>query len=230
MSQPKILVVDDERPIVEAVQYNLEKSGFRVLSASDGAQALEVCARELPDLVILDIMLPKMDGLEVCRQIRQDPRMRRIPIVMLSVKGDETDKVVGLELGADDYLTKPFSPRELLARVKAVLRRGHTDAPPELFELDSLRIDWGKHLVSVATKPVELTSKEFGLLRAMIEAKGRVLSREFLLDRVWGYDRSLEIETRTVDLHVSQLRRKLKHFGSRILTVKSAGYRLRIED
>ena len=230
MSQPKILVVDDEKPILEAIQYNLEKSGFRVLTAMDGEQALERCQRELPDLVILDLMLPKMDGLEVCRHVRQDPKTRRIPILMLSIKSDEMDKVVGLELGADDYLTKPFSPRELVARVKAVLRRGHADAPPDLFELDGLRIDWGKHLVTVATKPVELTAKEFGLLKALIESKGRVLSRELLLDRVWGYDRSLEIETRTVDLHVSQLRRKLRTVGARILTVKSAGYRFRIDD
>ncbi len=230
MSQPKILIVEDEKPILEAIQYNLEKNGFRVLTAADGEQALERCQHEAPDLIILDLMLPKLDGLEVCRHVRQDPRTRRIPILMLSVKNDETDKVVGLELGADDYLTKPFSPRELVARVKAVLRRGHDEAPPELFELEELHIDWGKHLVLVASKPAKLTAKEFGLLRALIEAKGRVLSREFLLDRVWGYDRSLEIETRTVDLHVSQLRRKLRAVGARILTVKSAGYRFRIDD
>ncbi len=230
MSQQKILVVDDERSIIEAVEYNLKKAGFRVLIAFDGESALDRCRKELPELVILDLMLPKMDGLEVCRNLRQDVKTRRIPVLILSVKGDETDKVVGLELGADDYLTKPFSPRELVARVKAILRRGHDEPPPEIFELENLHVDWGKHVVRVSGKPIELTSKEFGLMRALIEAKGRVLSREMLLDRVWGYDRSLEIQTRTVDLHLSQLRRKLGQVASRILTVKSAGYRFRIQE
>ena len=230
MSQAKILVVDDEKPILETVQYNLEKAGFRVVTAQDGEAAIDRCRQEEPDLIVLDLMLPKKDGLEVCRTLRQDAKLRRIPILILSVKADETDKVVGLELGADDYLTKPFSPRELIARVRAILRRGAEQTPSETFELDGLRVDWGKHLVTVGGKPADLTAKEFGLLRALIEARGRVLSREILLDRVWGYDRSLEIETRTVDLHVSQLRRKLRASGACILTVKGSGYRFRVDE
>ena len=230
MAAQKILVVDDEKAIVEAVQYNLQKAGFRVVTAADGESAIEKCRREEPDLVVLDIMLPKVDGLEVCRILKQDPKFRRMPILMLSVKAHETDKVVGLELGADDYLTKPFSPRELIARVKAVLRRGTEPEQPETFEIGELRIDWGKYLVWVKGKSVELTSKEFGLLKVLIEAKGRVLSREVLLDRVWGYDRALEIETRTVDLHVSQLRKKLRQEGLRVFTVKNAGYRFILDE
>ena len=225
MSQPKILIVDDEKNIVEAIRYNLEKAGFRTLAASDGARALELARRELPDLITLDVMLPEHDGWEVCRLLRQDPRTRRIPVVMLTVKGDESDTVVGLELGADDYMTKPFSPKELVARVKAVLRRAREPASEEAVTVGELRVDFGKHLIWVKGKPVELTAKEFDLLRALLEAKGRVLGRELLLDRVWGLEQSLEIETRTVDVHVGQLRKKLKNEAKRLVTVKGAGYR-----
>ena len=225
MAEPKILVVDDEPSIVEVVQYNLKKAGFRVITASDGQAGLQRCRAEEPDLVLLDLMLPKVDGLEVCRILKQDPKTRHIPIIMVTVKAEETDRVVGLELGADDYVTKPFSPRELVARVKAVLRRRHAEPPEEVFSVGELRVDWARHLVTVKGKPVELTAKEFQLLRALVEAKGRVLTREILLDKVWGYARSLEIETRTVDLHISQLRKKLGRVGARILTVKNAGYR-----
>lgn len=230
MSTPKILVVDDERHIAEAVTYNLEKEGFRAVVAHDGAGALERARRELPDLILLDWMLPEMSGLEVCRALKQDAKTKHIPIVMLTVKSEETDKVLGLEMGADDYVTKPFSPRELIARVKAILRR--TKAPPaaEVFQLDDLRVDWERHVVLLKGKPLELTSKEFELLRVLVESKGRVLSRDALLDRVWGYDQAVEIETRTVDLHVSQLRKKLKHMANRILTVKNAGYRFAMDE
>ena len=225
MSQPKILIVDDEKNIVEAIRYNLEKAGFRTLTASDGARALELARRELPDLITLDVMLPEHDGWEVCRLLRQDPRTRRIPVVMLTVKGDESDTIVGLELGADDYMTKPFSPKELVARIKAVLRRAKEPASEEMVTVGELRVDFGKHLVWVRGKPVELTAKEFDLLRALLEAKGRVLGREFLLDRVWGLEQSLEIETRTVDVHVGQLRKKLRSEAKRLVTVKGTGYR-----
>ena len=165
MGTAKILIVDDERSIVEAVKYNLEKAGFRTVVAHDGARALELARKELPDLILLDWMLPEIDGLEVCRLLKRDEKTKQVPIVMLTVKAEETDKVLGLEMGADDYVTKPFSPRELVARIKAILRR---IAPPtaEVFQLDALRIDWGKHLVSLKGKGVELTSKEFELLRA----------------------------------------------------------------
>ena len=230
MAKSKILLVDDEKNIVESVKYNLDKEGFRTLVARDGSQALELARRELPDLILLDWMLPEVDGLEVCRLLKQDRQTTHIPIVMLTVKSDETDKVLGLEMGADDYITKPFSPRELVARVKAILRRAHAPPMAEVFQLDDLRIDWGKHLVSIKSKPVELTAKELTLLKALIEANGRVLSREILLENVWGYEQSMDIETRTVDLHISQLRKKLKHLSNRLLTVKSAGYRFVIDE
>ena len=224
MAKEKILIVDDEKNIVEALKYNLETEGFRTLLAADGARALELARKELPDLILLDWMLPGHSGLDVCRQLKQDPKTRAIAVIMLTVKSDETDKVLGLEMGADDYITKPFSPRELVARVKAMLRRNASD-PAEVFQLGDLRADWSRHTVELKGKPVELTSKEFDLFRALIDAKGRVLSRDALLDKVWGYERALEIETRTVDLHISQLRKKLKMAGDRIVTVHNVGYR-----
>ena len=226
MAKPKILIVDDEPNIVETVRYNLEKAGFRTLTAHDGQRAVELAQREVPDLITLDVMLPEKDGWTVCRLLRQDPRTKAIPVIMLTVKGDEADKVIGLELGADDYLTKPFSPKELVARIKAVLRRVNEPATEEMLSVGEVQIDLGRHLVRLKDKPVELTTKEFELLRALVEAKGRVLGREFLLDRVWGLEQSLEIETRTVDVHVGQLRKKLKHEARRLVTVKNVGYRL----
>ena len=230
MAKAKLLVVDDEKNILEAVKYNLEKEGWSVVTASDGAKALEAARAQLPDLILLDWMLPEMNGLEVCRALKQDAATRHIPIIMLTVKSDETDKVLGLEMGADDYVTKPFSPRELVARVKAILRRHAPSDAPEVLQVEELRVDWGKHLVSLKGKPLELTPKEFELLKALLEAKGRVLSREMLLERVWGYERSLEIETRTVDLHISQLRRKLKPIAHRFLTLKNVGYRFVVDE
>ena len=229
MASPKILVVDDERNIVEAIIYNLQKAGFRTLTAADGKRAIELAQRELPDLVTLDVMLPEQDGWDVCRQLRQDSRTKRIPILMLTVKGDETDKIIGLELGADDYMTKPFSPKELVARVKAILRRSKEPVAEEMMSAGDLSVDYGRHLVRVKDKPIELTAKEFELLKALLQANGRVLSRDFLLDRVWGLERSTEIETRTVDVHIGQLRKKLKHEAKRLLTIKNAGYRMNTE-
>ena len=230
MTKSKILIVDDEQNIVEAVRYNLDKEGFRTLVAYDGAKALDAARRELPDLILLDWMLLHVEGLEVCRILKREPSTRAVPIIMLTVKSGETDKVLGLEMGADDYVTKPFSPRELIARIKAILRRAHGPASDEVFQLEDLRVDWGKYLVLLKGKRVELTSKEFELLRALREADGRVLSRDALLDKVWGYERAMEIETRTVDLHISQLRKKLKIVARRILTVKNAGYRLIVDE
>ncbi|MBI4343141.1 MAG: response regulator [Candidatus Omnitrophica bacterium] len=229
MASHKILIVDDEKTIVETIRYNLEKAGFRTLTAADGQRALELAQRELPDLITLDVMLPEHDGFEVCRLLRQDPRTKRIPVILLTVKNEESDKIVGLELGADDYMTKPFSPKELVARIKAILRRAKEPVPEEGISVGQLAVDFGRHLVSVGQKRVELTAKEFELLKALLEAKGRVLSREFLLDRVWGLEQSLEIETRTVDVHVGQLRKKLKGEAKRLITVKNAGYRFDTE-
>lgn len=229
MASPKILIVDDEKNIVEAIRYNLEQAGFRTMTAADGRRAIELAQRDVPDLITLDVMLPELDGWEVCRLLRRDARTRRIPIIMLTVKDDETDKIVGLELGADDYLTKPFSPKELVARIKAIFRRTQEPMTEQVISGGNLRVDLDKHLVRVSDKPVEMTTKEFELLTALLQAKGRVLSREALLNRVWGLEQSLEIETRTVDVHVGQLRKKLKGEAKRLLTVKNVGYRFDLE-
>ncbi|MBI4358257.1 MAG: response regulator [Candidatus Omnitrophica bacterium] len=225
MPKETVLVIEDEKNILELIKYNLEEEGFRVSTANKGDLGLDLARKQNPKLIILDLMLPELDGIEICKILKQNEKTAFIPIIMLTAKGQEADRVVGLELGADDYVTKPFSPRELVARVKAVLRRVQEKPKKETFKIGSLEIDFGKHLVMIKKKSVGLTSKEYDLLKTLLEANGRVLSREFLLDRVWGYDKSLNIETRTVDMHIGQLRKKLKHEADRILTVKNAGYR-----
>jgi phosphate regulon transcriptional regulator PhoB len=222
----KILIVDDEKDIVKMIDYNLKKEGYRTLSAHDGEEALELSKRDHPDIIILDLMLPGIDGLDVCRILKKEEKTSSIPIIMLTAKTKETDKIVGLEIGADDYVTKPFSPRELLARIKAVLRRvKEKEKLPEVVEIGDLAIDFAKISVNVKGKPIELTAKEFELLKTLIKAKGRVLSRDYLLDTIWGYDKAIEIETRTVDVHIRTLRKKLKSEARRIITVKNYGYR-----
>ncbi|MEW6101919.1 MAG: response regulator transcription factor [Candidatus Omnitrophota bacterium] len=226
----KILIVDDEKDIVKMIDYNLKKEGYRTFLAYDGEQALELAKRELPGLVILDLMLPGIDGLEVCKNLKTESKTQSIPIIMLTAKTRESDKVVGLELGADDYITKPFSLRELVARIKAVLRRSKEKQKlPEVLQIAGLTIDFSKISVSLKNKPVELTAKEFELLKTLIQAKGRVLSRDYLLDTVWGFDHALEIQTRTVDVHIRTLRKKLKGEAKRIVTVKNYGYRFELE-
>ena len=222
----RVLIVEDERDIRDLVLFHLEREGFQVSSASSGEEALRQVRHASPDLVLLDLMLPAMGGLEVCRKLRQDPATVALPIVMLTAKGDEVDRVLGLELGADDYIVKPFSPKELLARVRAVLRRAKPVPGAAAIAIGALAIDPGTRTVTVQGAPLTLTHKEFELLGALADAQGRVLSREFLLDRVWGYSRAGEIESRTVDVHVRRLRVKLGPEGRRILTVKSVGYRL----
>jgi len=222
----RVLIVEDEPDIRELVVHHLKREGYQVSAAASGEEALRQVQAAPPDLVLLDLMMPAMDGLEVCRRLRQDPATASLPIVMLTAKGDEIDRVLGLEIGADDYVVKPFSPKELLARVRAVLRRSRPAGGAEPLKLGALVIDLGTHTASVGGETLALTPKEFDLLRALIEARGRVLSREFLLDRVWGYSRASEIESRTVDVHVRRLRVKLGPEGRRILTVKSVGYRL----
>jgi DNA-binding response OmpR family regulator len=220
----RILIVDDEAHIVELVRLYLERDGFRVDGASDGAQGLRLNRELRPALVILDLMLPEVDGLEVCRQVRAESD---VPIVMLTARDEDIDKIVGLELGADDYLTKPFNPRELVARVKAILRRTDAPAKPEgkVFHLDDVTIDPARREVTIAGQPVELRAKEFDLLHAFAEHKGMVLTREQLLSRVWGYD--FYGETRTVDVHVAHLRKRLAaSAGVRIVTVTGVGYKL----
>ncbi len=221
----KILIVEDEKDIVKMLEYNLKKEGFRTLSVHDGEDALDLANREHPDLVILDLMLPGIDGLEVCKTLKKESKTTSIPIIMLTAKSQESDKVIGLELGADDYMTKPFSPRELIARIKAVLRRiKEKDNLPEVFKIGELTVDFSKIRATIKGKPIELTAKEFELLKALIKANGRVLSREHLLNTIWGLDRAVEIETRTVDVHIGSLRKKLKSEGKRIVTVKNYGY------
>lgn len=227
----KILIVEDEKDIVKMLDYNLKKEGYRTIAAADGEDALDSAKRQNPDLIILDLMLPGMDGLEVCKHLKKEPKTAHIPIIMLTAKAQEADKVIGLELGADDYVTKPFSPRELMARLKAVLRRSQEkEKLPEVLKVNDLTMDFSKIQAYIKNKPVELTAKEFELLKTLIKAKGRVLSRDYLLDTVWGFDQALEIQTRTVDVHIRTLRKKLKNVANRIVTVKNYGYRFEVDE
>jgi len=213
------------------LEYNLKKEGFKVIDARDGEDALDLAVRQYPDIILLDLMLPGMDGLEVCRALKKEAKTASIPIIMLTAKSQESDKVVGLELGADDYITKPFSPRELIARIKAVLRRAtEKEKLPEIFQAGDLRVDFARISVAVKGKAVTLTAKEFELLKTLLKAKGRVLSRDYLLDTIWGFDHAMEIQTRTVDVHIRTLRKKLKLESKRIITVKNYGYRFEGED
>jgi DNA-binding response OmpR family regulator len=225
----KVLVIDDEKDIVSLLRYHLEKAGFQCLEGMDGAVALRLVREHHPDLLILDLMLPGMDGLEICRHLRQDAATARLPILMLTAKAEEVDCVVGLEVGADDYVVKPFSPRELVARVRAILRRAQEPADVSIRRIGELEVDESRHSVTVQGIPVELTAKEFGLLCALIRANGRVLNREQLLEGVWGYADAAEIESRTVDVHIRRLREKLGVEAKHIVTVKSVGYRFDME-
>jgi two-component system, OmpR family, phosphate regulon response regulator PhoB len=220
-----VLVVEDEPDIRNLVVHHLTREGFRCRVAASGAEALARVRTATPDLVVLDLMLPEMDGLEVCRRLRADPATATIPIIMLTAKADEVDRVVGLEMGADDYVAKPFSPKELVARVRAVLRRARPGEAGRALSVGAVSLDATRHLVTVGGAPIELTPKEFDLLQALLEAAGRVLSREHLLNRVWGYARADEIESRTVDVHIRRLRAKLGGEERRIATIKGVGYR-----
>jgi DNA-binding response OmpR family regulator len=217
--------VEDEPDIRALVVHHLEREGFRCRTAGSGTEALRLARAQTPGVVVLDLMLPEMDGLEVCRRLRQDPATAGVPIIMLTAKTDEVDRVVGLEMGADDYVAKPFSPKELVARVRAVMRRTRPRPAEQVLAVGAITLDVERHAVAVRAQPVALTPKEFELLRALMEAAGRVLSREHLLNRVWGYARADVIESRTVDVHVRRLRAKLGDEGARIGTVKSIGYR-----
>ncbi len=224
--EAKILVVEDEKDIARMIDYNLKKEGYRTILLHDGSYAAMTAGKERPDLILLDLMLPGLDGLDVCRRLKADAKTSRIPIIMLTAKSEESDKILGLGLGADDYVTKPFSVKELLARVQAVLRRARpATVPADKFKVGTLELDISKVEARVKGTAVELTSKEFELLKALAFSDGRVLSREDLLGKVWGMDAALEVETRTVDVHVGTLRKKLKSEGKRIITVKNYGYR-----
>jgi phosphate regulon transcriptional regulator PhoB len=221
----EILIIEDDRDIAESLEYNLKKDGFKVSKAYDGAAGLKSAAEKRPDLVLLDLMLPIFDGLEVCRRLRKNPKTAATPIIMLTAKGTETDKVVGLEVGADDYIVKPFGIKEVIARIKANLRRTgkKEEPPPAVLKFKELEIDSDRHEVRVAGKPLELTAKEFQLLHYLAEKPGRVYSREKLLDAVWGID--VAIETRTVDVHIRRLREKLGKAEQHLITLRGVGYK-----
>lgn len=223
----KILIVEDEQDILQLVRHYLEKEGFRPVTAMSGLEALKKVKEDKPDLVVLDLMLPEMDGLEVCKRLRSVPDTAMLPILMLTAKAEESDTIVGLELGADDYVTKPFSPKTLVARVKALLRRVERDPStgPGLYRYDTLTMDLARHEVTIGTKEVPLTAKEFGLLEHLLRHRGRVLTREVLLNAVWGYD--YYGTTRTVDVHVRRLKQKLPLLEEAIVSVKSLGYKLK---
>jgi DNA-binding response OmpR family regulator len=225
MKPKKILVVDDEPDAVELIEFNLRADGFDVSSAADGAEALKKARALLPDLIVLDVMLPELDGLEVCKLLRRDPNTAAIPIIMLTARAAELDRVLGLELGADDYITKPFSPRELILRIKKQLQRPQTPRQKERFVLGDLAIDIPRHEVTIKGKRVDLTPTEFKLLCILAERRGRVQSRDQLLRDVWAYD-SL-VDTRTVDTHMGRLRDKLGSAAEFLETVRGLGYRLR---
>ncbi|MCH3964066.1 MAG: response regulator transcription factor [Clostridium sp.] len=226
MSEEKILVVDDEEHICELIKFNLEKSGYKVITSTDGLDAIKKVRDERPKLILLDVMLPEMDGYDVCKEIRKDSSISSIPIIMITAKGEEFDKVLGLELGADDYITKPFSVRELVARVKALLRRTNVNDNNNYYVFGDLKINFDKHEILRSDKKVELTLKEFELLQILVKNKGRVVTRDCLLDRVWGYE--YIGETRTVDVHIRHLRQKIEEDDKKprfIETIRGIGYR-----
>jgi len=225
----KVLIVEDDRNLSDTLKYNLRKEGYDVIAALDGVEALDAARREKPDLIILDIMLPKMSGFEVCRILRKD---MNVPILMLTAKTDETDKIVGLEIGADDYMTKPFSLRELLARVRAMLRRAkmaelQPEATGPVLRVGDIEVDVARHRASKGGTALELKPKEFDLLAFLAKNKGLVFSRDQLLEKVWGYD--FAGDTRTVDVHIRWLRQKIEtdpNNPEHLITVRGTGYKL----
>jgi two-component system phosphate regulon response regulator PhoB len=222
--RPRILVVDDEPEAVELVEFNLKQGGFDVAVAADGAEALKKARGLMPSLIVLDLMLPEVDGLEVCKMLRRDSATSKVPIIMLTAKAAEIDRILGLELGADDYITKPFSPRELVLRVKRILQRGQApDQEQERLKFGELVIDGPRHLVTWRGKKVDLTATEFKLLMLLAQRRGRVQSRDQLLRDVWDYQSA--IDTRTVDTHMRRLREKLGPASKYLDTVRGVGYR-----
>jgi two-component system, OmpR family, phosphate regulon response regulator PhoB len=226
VNKPLVLVVEDEAPLLTLLRYNLEKEGFSVCEASDGEEALMQIAERKPDLVLLDWMLPMVSGLEVCRRIRRAPETRALPVIILTARGEETDRVRGLDSGADDYVVKPFSPSELVARLRAVMRRAQPDTAQDVLQFADIELDTAAHRVVRSGQPVHLGPTEFRLLRYLMAHPARVFSREQLLDRVWGQDAFVEL--RTVDVHIRRLRKALNAGGGTdvVRTVRSAGYAL----
>lgn len=228
MNKKTILIVEDDKHISKLLKYNLEKSGFDCFATITGEDALDVLDMQYINLVILDVMLPKMDGFGICKLIKQNSKTANVPVMMLTAKGEEVDRVVGFELGADDYVVKPFSPRELVLRVKAILKRGKAqEVISEIVTSGALQIDISRHKVSINNKNIELTPMEFKLLITLMKRRGRVQSRENLLNDVW--DVASDVTTRTVDTHIKRLRQKLGKMGKKIETVRSIGYRFNEE-
>lgn len=227
MGEKKILVVDDEKHILELIQFNLESNGYNVLTCDNGEEAVRIASKEKIDLMILDLMLPGIDGIEVCKRIRNSDN-RNLPIIMLTAKGEENDKIKGLDIGADDYMTKPFSIRELLARINAVMRRiGDKDNENKnIIKVENITIDIEKHEVRKENTVLELTLKEFELLKMLAQNRGKVLSRDVILDKIWGYE--YFGDTRTVDVHIRHLRKKINdNTGTFIETVRGVGYKMK---
>jgi two-component system, OmpR family, alkaline phosphatase synthesis response regulator PhoP len=226
MGKGTILVIDDERDLIDLVRYNLEKEGYDVIAATDGQSGLEVATKHAPDLVVLDLMMPGIDGLQICQRLRADPRTARMPIIMLTAKATEADRIVGLELGADDYITKPFSPREVVARVKAILRRiANQHEQPAVVRSGDLQIDLLGHEVTVSGARVPLTATEFRILHLLVGRPGRVFSRDEIINAVTTNDAA--VFDRTVDVHIMSVRRKLGLAGEQIETVRGFGYKFR---
>ncbi len=221
----KIAIVDDEPDILELVSLHLKRSGFKVETFSDGKSFYTYLKKNTPDLTILDLMLPDADGLDICRDIRRDPRHNNMPVVMLTARGDETDTVLGLELGADDYVTKPFSPKELVARVKAVLRRGLSSQESSLLSINNeVFIDTEKYQVTYNKKLIPLTPTEFRILTILCERKGMVFSRDQILDKLWGNEKA--VLDRTIDVHIKHIREKLGHAGKYVSNLRGIGYKI----
>ena len=227
MSKEKILVVDDEQDLVKLIRYHLEKDGYKVITAYNGDDALFLTRKERPELIILDLMLPGIDGLEVCRKLKADQELAHPAIIMLTAKGEEADITKGLKLGADDYMTKPFSPKELVARVQAVLRRTQgVSTTKDSIEIDGLlTIDLYKHEVTIQDKAIQLTLTEFRLLHQLASRPGRVFTRDQLLDAISGPETF--VIDRTIDVHIASLRKKLKTFANRIITIRGIGYKFK---
>lgn len=221
--QDTVLVVEDESDVVDLLRYNLNRAGFSVLIANDGLQGLEMARKNRPDVIVLDLMMPEMSGQAVCKALKSDPHTEQLPILMLTAKGEPEERVQGLELGADDYVTKPFSPRELVLRVQALLRRVRASTRNDIIEVDVFHVDKHSFEIRLAGQRLDLTTTEFKLLTLLIERRGRTQSREKLLVDVWGYQNA--IDTRTVDTHMRRLREKLGEYSSRLETVRGEGYR-----
>lgn len=221
----KILIVDDEPDVLELVIFNLGASGYEAITASNGNEALKKAQALAPHLIVLDIMMPEIDGIEVCKLLRRNPVTSEIPVIMLTAKTAEIDRIIALEIGADDYITKPFSPRELILRIKKLLQRiPANDQGKDLLKIGCLEIDIPRHIVTVENQPVDLTATEFNLLSVLMQRKGRVQTRDRLLQDVWGYERT--VDTRTVDTHMRRLREKLGAASACLETVRNVGYKL----